>query len=100
MQCFGILRGKARELTNGRVLFENDLSLAVGVDFQRITLADAHGASDLLGDHHAAEIVDAAYNSRCFHLYKPKILSPFIPADTDPWGGFVSFCTFFRFIRK
>ena len=33
-------------------------------------LTDAHGSSDLLGDHDATEVVDPTNNSRSFHLYK------------------------------
>jgi len=34
---------------------------------ERVALADAEGAADLLGNDDAAEVVDAADNSSCFH---------------------------------
>lgn len=51
------LRGELGQLAHGGILFENDLSVGVGVDLQRVALADTHGAADLLGDDHAAEVV-------------------------------------------
>ena len=35
---------------------------------QQDAFADTHGAADLLGDHDTAEVVDAAYNTGCFHI--------------------------------
>ena len=36
----------------------------------RVAFADTHGAADLLGDDHSAEVVDPSDNSCCFHIYK------------------------------
>jgi len=35
---------------------------------QRVALPNAHGAANFLWDDHSAQIVNAAYNSSCFHL--------------------------------
>ena len=42
--------------------------------------------------------VDATNDTRCFHLYKPNILSPFIPPSITR-GGNVSFCHILKIIR-
>ncbi len=39
--------------------------------YRRVTLADAQGSADLLGNDHAAEIVDPAHDSGCFHIKRP-----------------------------
>ena len=41
---------------------------------QRVALADTHGAADLLGDDHAAEVVDPAHDSGCLHIRKTPLL--------------------------
>lgn len=40
MQGLGVLSRKGGKLANGGVFLEDDLSLAVGVDLQRVSLAD------------------------------------------------------------
>ena len=35
---------------------------------QGVSLPDSHGPSDLLGDDHPAQVVDAADDSGCFHI--------------------------------
>ena len=56
-QAVADLRGKIRQLPDGGILFKDQLPVLVGEDLQRVTLADAHGAADLLGDHHPAQVV-------------------------------------------
>ena len=51
------------------VAFEGKTFLMIGITPELILCADAQGAADLLGDDDAAEIVDAANNSGCFHIY-------------------------------
>ena len=51
------LRGELGQFAHRGILLENDLPVGVGVDLQRVALADAHGAADLLGDDHAAKVV-------------------------------------------
>ena len=65
----GQLACEGAQLAHGRIFLEDDLAVAVGVDLQRIALADAHGPSDLLGDDHAAEVINTAYNAGCFHIW-------------------------------
>lgn len=57
VERFADLCGIAAQLAHGRIFFENDLAVLLRVDLQRVTLADAQGAADLLGDDDAAEIV-------------------------------------------
>ena len=42
---------------------------------QRVALADSQGAADFLGDHDAAEVVDAPDNACCFHKLLLQCLS-------------------------
>lgn len=51
------LRGEVLHTAQQRVFLEDDLTLAAGVDFQWIALPDPHGAPDLLGDYHPAQVV-------------------------------------------
>ena len=39
-----------------------------------VALADTHGAADLLGNDHAAEVVDPAHDSGCLHILKTPLL--------------------------
>ena len=67
----GILGRHCVHLANGRILFKDHLAVARGEDLQRVAAADALGAADLLGDHHPAQLVDAAHDSCCFHVFAP-----------------------------
>ena len=67
-QCVTELGGKVLQPADEGVFLEDDLPLPRGVDLQRVTLADAHGAADLLGDDNAAKIVDPAHDPCCFHI--------------------------------
>lgn len=40
MERFRILRGKRRKLSDRGILFENDLTLAVGINFERVSFTD------------------------------------------------------------
>ena len=51
------LGGKILQPAQQGILLENDLAILGGVDLQRVAFPDTHGAADLLGDHHAAQIV-------------------------------------------
>ena len=51
------LSGKVLQPANERILLKNDLAVPGGEDLQGVTLADTHGAADLFGDHHAAQVV-------------------------------------------
>lgn len=48
-------------------IFENNFAVRVCVYFERVALADAHRAANLLGDNDPAEIVDSSDYSCCFH---------------------------------
>ena len=69
VKCLGVLRGKAGQLADRRIFFEDDLAFAVGVDLKRVALADTHGAADLLRDNDPSEVVDSAHDSCCFHYF-------------------------------
>ena len=43
-----------------------------------VSLADAHGAADLLGDDHATQVVNATDNSGSFHIYKISLFDRFV----------------------
>ena len=51
------LGGKVLHAAQQGLFFENHLAVPAGVDLQRVALPDAHGAADLLGDDHSAQIV-------------------------------------------
>ena len=51
------LCGKLVHAAHERVLLKNDLPVLARVDLQRIALADAHSAADLLGNDNAAKVV-------------------------------------------
>ena len=74
VQRIADLHGELGQLAHRGILFKNDLPVGVGVDLQRVALADAHGAADLLGDDHAAEVVDPAHDSGCLHILKTPLL--------------------------
>ena len=57
VQAVAYLRCKVGQLADGGVFFENDLAVLVGVNLQRVALADAHCAADLLRNDDPAEIV-------------------------------------------
>ena len=61
------LRSKVAQIAHGRIFFENDLAVLFCINLQRVTLADAQGSADLLGDDDAAQIIDPADNTCCFH---------------------------------
>ena len=50
----------------------------------RVALPDAHGAADLLGDDHPAQVVDPSHDSSCLHIVKPFLLLFF------PWQELAS----------
>ena len=56
-QCFGVLRGEVAQLADGGILFKNYLSVPLGEYLQRVTLADAQGAANFLGNDDPAEVV-------------------------------------------
>ena len=66
-QNLGIDGGELAQAQQRRILFKNDFPVGIGKNFQRVALAYALGAADLLGDDHAAQLVDAAHDARCFH---------------------------------
>ena len=72
-QAVADLPGKFRQLPHGGVFLEDQLTILVRENLQRVTLADTHGAADLLGDHHPAEVVDPAHDSGCFHMKNPPV---------------------------
>lgn len=57
LQHLGVLGGEGGHLADGRILFEDDLAVAGGENFQRVPLADALGAAYLLGDDHPPQFV-------------------------------------------
>ena len=65
---FADLRGKLRQIAHGRIFLENDLAVLFRIDLQRVAFADTECPADLLGDDDAAEVVDAAHDSCCFHI--------------------------------
>ena len=62
------LGGKVLQPAQQGIFLENDLAILGRVNLQRVAFTDTHGAADLLGDHHAAQIVDAPDDSGCFHI--------------------------------
>ena len=74
-QAVADLSGEVRDLPDGGILFEDELPVLVCEDLQRVALADAHGAADLLGDHHPAQVVDAPHDSGCLHMQKSSCVS-------------------------
>ena len=42
---------------------------------RRVALADTHSSSDFFGNDDSSEVVNATYNSGCFHLYKFSLIS-------------------------
>ena len=69
VQRLCILSGKGCKLANGGVLFKNDLALAIGVNFERVALANTHGSSNFLGDNNTPEVINSSNNSGSFHIY-------------------------------
>ena len=51
---------------------------------RRVALADTHGAADLLGNDHPAQVVDPSHDSSCLHIVKPFLLLFF------PWQELAS----------
>lgn len=51
------LGGKVLQAADEGILLKNDLSVPGGEDLQRVALTDPHGAADLLGDYHPAQVV-------------------------------------------
>ena len=51
------LPGKVLHSAQQGVFFEDDFSIPAGVDLQRITFPDPHGAANLLGNHDPAKVV-------------------------------------------
>ena len=70
MQSIRILRCKALHLSYGRIFFENNLPLAVGVYLERVALAYSHGSSYFFWNNDSSEVVDTTDYSRGFHIYK------------------------------
>ena len=62
VQDVRILGSKSGQLTDGRIFFKDDLAVVAGENFQRVTLADAQGAADFLGNDHTTCLL---YTSRC-----------------------------------
>ena len=50
----GILRREGRQLPNGRIFFENDLSPGIGINLQRVSLTDSHCSSNLFRYNNSA----------------------------------------------
>ena len=53
-RCFRIFIGKLAELVDWRIFFQNNLTCAAGVDFQRVPLANPENTPDFLRHHHSA----------------------------------------------
>ena len=70
---------EVRQLPHRGVFFEDHPAVLLGVDLQRVTLADVQRPADLLGDHDAAEIVDAAHDSGSFHQKPTPLHANFLP---------------------
>ena len=51
------LAGEIRQATHEGVFLKHHAAVAVGEDFQRVPLPDAHGAADFLRDDHPAQVV-------------------------------------------
>ena len=62
------LGGEVLHAVHQGVFLEDDLPVPVGINFQRVSLPDTHGTTDLFWDHHPPQIVDSADNARCFHI--------------------------------
>ena len=60
---------KIGQLPDRRVFLENQLPVLIGENLQRVALADAQSAADLLGNNNAAEVIDSAHDAGCFHIY-------------------------------
>ena len=57
VQGLAQLAGEIRQAAHEGVFLKHDAALAVGEDLQGVPLPDAHGAADLLGDDHPAQVV-------------------------------------------
>ena len=56
-QRLRVILGEGGHFADGGVLLEDDLAIPVGVDFQRVALADPQGPANLLGNDHPALFV-------------------------------------------
>ncbi len=55
VQDVRILGSKSGQFADGRIFFKDDLAVVAGENFQRVTLADAQGAADFLGNDHTTQ---------------------------------------------
>jgi hypothetical protein len=67
VEHLGVLPGKLGQLSDGGVFLKDHLAVGVGKDLQWVALLNAERAADLLGDHNAPQVVNAAYNTGSFH---------------------------------
>lgn len=57
VQDVRILGSKSGQFADGRIFFKDDLAVVAGENFQRVTLADAQGAADFLGNDHTTQVI-------------------------------------------
>ena len=73
LHAVGKLPGKFSHFSDGRVFFENDLTLAVGEYFQGISLANPQGAPDFLWNYDPTQFVNPANNTCSLHIGKASL---------------------------
>src|SRR5699024_8354852 len=69
--ALGVLLRQRRKLGKGKVFFQDDASLLIGVYFQRHPLLDLQCLSDLFGNHNSAQIVYSSDDTCRFHKNIP-----------------------------
>ena len=72
---FRVILGEIGNLANRGILFEDDLSILIRIDFKRVALANSQCAPNLLRDHHTPQFVDSPHYARCSHKYCLLLLS-------------------------
>ncbi|MNI75547.1 hypothetical protein D3C73_1317090 [compost metagenome] len=63
----GILLGEITHFADRGVFLQDDLSIPIDKDLQRITFPNAQGPANFLRNNDTAQIVNTANNSSCFH---------------------------------
>ena len=72
-ETFRVLFCKSGHLTDGRILFQYDLSFLIRIYFQRIRFPDVQCSADFLRNHDSSQIIYSSYDSCRFHIEKPSI---------------------------
>ena len=78
-KAFCILPGKGRHFPDRRIFFQDDFSLPVGEDFQRIRFPNPQRSANFLRDYDASEVINPTDNSCCFHIKKFLLLPTYFP---------------------